>query len=156
MEKTKEQVQQEQQAIAALTSKGLSEEMATFVVGRNNRALNNEGLSVGDIFTIEGIDEKPSEFVTDDGETRQFANVLTSGDRDTISIGRLVGTNKRATYFGANYKEQYPNILELPRREGDALVEILANYIGKTVKVVAEAESKRYPGQYYYLFEVQG
>lgn len=139
---------------------GLSEEVAAFVTGeqRNNKALNQEGMEIGDRITIVGVADKPSESVIDD-QVRQWVDVLTTGDRNTISISRLVGTAKRAKYFASGRPETQiisggydpEKVLTLPRREGDALVTVLG-LVGKTYQVVAIAEECGNFDQTFYLF----
>lgn len=140
---------------------GISEEVAAFVMSeqRNNRALNVEGMEIGDKITITGIADKPSESVID-GQSRQWVDVLTTGDRNTISISRLVGTAKRNKYFAENRPEteviaggyDAAKVLTLPNREGDALVEVMTKHIGKTYQVVAIAENCGNFDQTFYLF----
>lgn len=140
---------------------GISEEVAAFVMSeqRNNRALNVEGMEVGDKITIVGVADKPSESVID-GASRQWVDVLTTGDRNSISISRLVGTAKRNKYFTEGRPEteviasgyDAAKVLTLPNREGDALVEIATKHIGKTYQVVAIAENCGNFDQTFYLF----
>lgn len=140
---------------------GISEEVAAFVMSeqRNNRALNVEGMEIGDKITITGIADKPSESVID-GQSRQWVDVLTTGDRNTISISRLVGTAKRNKYFAEGRPETEvisggydpAKVLTLPNREGDALVEVMSKHIGKTYQVVAIAENCGNFDQTFYLF----
>lgn len=144
-------------AIAA----GLSEEVAAFVMSdqRNNRALNQEGMEIGDKFTIIGVADKPSAHEIG-GQSRQWVDVLTTGDRNTISISRLVGTAKRNKYFAEGRPEteviaggyDANKVLTLPNREGDALVEVMSKHIGKTYQVVAIAENCGNFDQTFYLF----
>lgn len=147
--------------INELVNAGISEEVANFVYSdtRNNKALNAEGMEIGDEITIKGIADKPSESVID-GVSRQWVDVLTTGDRASISIARLVGTAKRTKYFDANRPDttfiaggfDESKALTLPMREGDAL-KAVANLIGKTYKVVAIAENcGTVYAQTYYLF----
>lgn len=140
---------------------GLSEEVANFVMGenRNNRVLNQEGMTIGDKFTIVGVADKPTKHVIDE-QSREWVDVLTTGDRNTISISRLVGTAKRNKYFAENRSEteviaggyDANKVLTLPNREGDALVEIMSKHIGKTYQVVAIAENCGNFDQTFYLF----
>lgn len=140
---------------------GISEEVAAFVMSeqRNNRALNVEGMEIGDKITIVGVADKPSESVID-GASRQWVDVLTTGDRNSISISRLVGTAKRNKYFAEGRPEteviaggyDAAEVLTLPNREGDALVEIATKHIGKTYQVVAIAENCGNFDQTFYLF----
>lgn len=140
---------------------GISEEVAAFVMSeqRNNRALNVEGMEIGDKITIVGVADKPSESVIY-GASRQWVDVLTTGDRNSISISRLVGTAKRNKYFAEGRPEteviaggyDAAKVLTLPNREGDALVEIATKHIGKTYQVVAIAENCGNFDQTFYLF----
>lgn len=140
---------------------GLSEEVANFVMGenRNNRVLNQEGMTIGDKFTIVGVADKPTKHVIDE-QSREWVDVLTTGDRNTISISRLVGTAKRNKYFAENRSEtevinggyDSAKVLTLPNREGDALVEVMSKHIGKTYQVVAIAENCGNFDQTFYLF----
>lgn len=139
---------------------GLSEEVAAFVTSdnRNNRALNQEGMEIGDTITITGVADKVSESVID-GQNRQWVDVLTTGDRQAISIARLVGTAKRSKYFANGRKETQvisggykpEDVLTLPNREADALVAVLG-LVGNTYKVVAIAENCGQFDQTFYLF----
>lgn len=139
---------------------GLSEEVANFVMSenRNNRALNQEGMEIGDKITIVGVADKVSESVID-GVSRQWVDVATTGDRNTISISRLVGTSKRAKYFAEGRPEttvisggyDAEKVLTLPNREGDALVAVMG-LVGKTYQVVAIAENCGQFDQTFYLF----
>lgn len=132
---------------------GISEEVAAFVMSeqRNNRILNQEGMEVGDKITIVGVADKVSSFTGEDGKVRQYVEVMTTGDRNSISISRLVGTSKRAKYFGDDYATKYGKILELPRHEGDALIEV-TKLIGHTFVVAAIAEECGQFSQTFYLF----
>ena len=146
-------------------SAGLSEEVIAFVMSeqRNNRVLNQEGMEIGDRITIIGVSDTVSNFAaevtTENGETstevRSFMEVKTSGDRDSVSISRLVGTGKRAKYFSdfAELQAKYGDkLLTLPRREGDALMEVNTKHKGKTFEVVAMAEDCGAFAQTFYLF----
>lgn len=160
------------EARAKAIANGLSEEVAAFVYNdkRNNKALNAEGLELGNKLTIKGVSGKVTTTTFTNGEVREFINVLTSGDAATVSISKLVGTAKRAKYFdlsrnddgttkdGEPFVELVDNVdvdncLYLPRTEGDALQEILKNHVGTTYKVVGIArECGRY-NQTFYLFQ---
>lgn len=139
---------------------GLSEEVAAFVMSetRNNRALNQEGMEIGDKITIVGVADKTSESVIDN-QKREWVDVLTTGDRNTISISRLVGTAKRAKYFAPSRPETTvieggydpEKVLTLPNHEADALVAVLG-LKGKTYQVVAIAENCGQFDQTFYLF----
>lgn len=139
---------------------GLSEEVAAFVMSeqRNNRALNQEGMEIGDKITIVGIADKVSESVIDN-QNRQWVDVLTTGDRNTITISRLVGTAKRNKYFANDRPETEviaggydpAKVLTLPNREAEALVAV-QKLVGKTYQVVAIAENCGQFDQTFYLF----
>ena len=139
---------------------GLSEEVAEFVMSkqRNNRALNQEGMEIGDKITIVGVADKTSESVIDN-QKREWVDVLTTGDRNTISISRLVGTAKRAKYFADGRPDttiieggyNADKVLTLPRHEADALIAVLG-LKGKTYQVVAIAENCGQFDQTFYLF----
>lgn len=139
---------------------GLSEEVAAFVMSeqRNNRALNQEGMEIGDKITIVGVADKVSESVID-GQNRQWIDVLTTGDRNTVSISRLVGTAKRNKYFADGRPEteviaggyDADKVLVLPNREAEALIAV-QKLVGKTYQVVAIAENCGQFDQTFYLF----
>lgn len=139
---------------------GLSEEVAAFVMSeqRNNRVLNQEGMEIGDKITIVGIADKVSESVIDN-ESRQWVDVLTTGDRNTITISRLVGTAKRNKYFANGRPETEviaggydpAKVLTLPNREAEALIAV-QKLVGKTYQVVAIAENCGQFDQTFYLF----
>lgn len=139
---------------------GLSEEVVAFVMSeqRNNRALNQEGMEIGDKITIVGVADKVSESVIDN-QNRQWVDVLTTGDRNTISISRLVGTAKRNKYFADGRPEteviaggyDASKVLTLPNREAEALVAV-QKLVGKTYQVVAIAENCGQFDQTFYLF----
>lgn len=139
---------------------GLSEEVAAFVMSeqRNNRVLNQEGMEIGDKITIVGIADKVSESVINN-ESRQWVDVLTTGDRNTVTISRLVGTAKRNKYFANGRPETEviaggydpAKVLTLPNREAEALVAV-QKLVGKTYQVVAIAENCGQFDQTFYLF----
>ena len=93
---------------------------------------------------------------------RKWVSILTTGDADSVSISRLVGTAKRAKYFNTERGEdvelkeglKLDEVLTLPRRELDALVEIQKNYLGKTLEVVGIARNCGQFAQTFYLFQV--
>lgn len=145
-----------------LTDLGISDEIAKFVVvERGNRALNAEGLELGNKFTLKAIPETLSESTIEE-KLRKWVSILTTGDADSVSISRLVGTAKRAKYFNTERGEdvelkeglKLDEVLTLPRRELDALVEIQKNYLGKTLEVVGIARNCGQFAQTFYLFQV--
>lgn len=129
-----------------LTAMGVSQAVADFVFaeGRNNKVLNSEGLEVGNKIKILGIADKPTTSVIN-GQEQSWIDVLTDGDRSTVSISRLVGTEKMS-YFDKSREGKDENgnpLVELidgfdtatrfkfPRREADALEEVMKN-VGNT------------------------
>lgn len=150
-----------EEAIAEAVKAGLSEKVAEFVFStdRNNKALNQEGMEIGDKITIVKVADDTSESVIDNVR-REWVDVITTGDRSSISISRLVGTAKRAKYFAKGRKETQviegdydeSKVLTLPHREADALIEVATKLVGKTYQVVAIAEDCGIYSQTYYLF----
>ena len=118
---------------ANLTNLGVSEKVATFILEtKANKVLNAEGLEVGDTLTITGVDSELAEF-----NGNEYVNLSCTGSRDSISLGKLVGTGKVEKYFG---KEVAAKAIKFPRRMGDALEYILTNLKGKTIECIAIEE----------------
>ena len=150
--------------IKILTDAGISEEVAKFVsVERGNRVLNSEGLEIGNKLKLKAISETVnSGVINGQNEIRQWVTILTTGDAESVSISRLVGTAKRAKYFNTERGEDVElkkgfnidDALILPRREADALVEIAKNYLNKTLEVVGIARNCGQFAQTFYLFKV--
>ena len=158
----KDLTQEQENSMKVLTDLGISDEIAKFVVvERGNRALNAEGLELGNKFTLKAIPETLSESTIEE-KLRKWVSILTTGDADSVSISRLVGTAKRAKYFNIERGEdvelkeglKLDEVLTLPRRELDALVEIQKNYLGKTLEVVGIARNCGQFAQTFYLFQV--
>lgn len=158
----KDLTQEQENSMKVLTDLGISDEIAKFVVvERGNRALNAEGLELGNKFTLKAIPETLSESTIDE-KLRKWVSILTTGDADSVSISRLVGTAKRAKYFNTERGEdvelkeglKLDEVLTLPRRELDALVEIQKEYLGKTLEVVGIARNCGQFAQTFYLFQV--
>ena len=154
--------QEQENSMKVLTDLGISDEIAKFVVvERGNRALNAEGLELGNKFTLKAIPETLSESTIEE-KLRKWVSILTTGDADSVSISRLVGTAKRAKYFNTERGEdvelkeglKLDEVLTLPRRELDALVEIQKNYLGKTLEVVGIARNCGQFAQTFYLFQI--
>lgn len=154
--------QEQKNSMKVLTDLGISDEIAKFVVvERGNRALNAEGLELGNKFTLKTIPETLSESTIEE-KLRKWVSILTTGDADSVSISRLVGTAKRAKYFNTKRGEdvelkeglELDEVLTLPHRELDALVEIKKNYLGKTLEVVGIARNCGQFAQTFYLFQV--
>ena len=160
----KDLTQEQENSMKVLTDLGISDEIAKFVVvERGNRALNAEGLELGNKFTLKAISETVnSGVITGQNEVRKWVTILTTGDADSVSISRLVGTAKRAKYFDTERGEdvelkeglKLDEVLTLPRRELDALVEIQKKYLGKTLEVVGVARNCGQFAQTFYLFQV--
>lgn len=141
---------------ANLTEAGISDVVANFVFGkdRNNKVLNSEGLELGNTITLTGIASDVSESEIE-GALRQWVDVLCEGDRSTVSIARLVSTDKKSYFTDESRKEETTadgeKCLELaddfdmnkrfvlPRREADALLDIQQNHIGTTLKLTGIA-----------------
>lgn len=158
----KDLTQEQENSMKVLTDLGISDEIAKFVVvERGNRALNAEGLELGNKFTLKAIPETLSESTIEE-KLRKWVSILTTGDADSVSISRLVGTAKRAKYFNTERGEdvelkeglKLDEVLTLPRRELDVLVEIQKNYLGKTLEVVGIARNCGQFAQTFYLFQV--
>ena len=158
----KDLTQEQENSMKVLTDLGISDEIAKFVVvERGNRALNAEGLELGNKFTLKAIPETLSESTIEE-KLRKWVSILTTGDADSVSISRLVGTAKRAKYFNTERGEdvelkeglKLDEVLTLPRRELDALVEIQKNYLGKTLEVVGIARNCGQFAQTFYLFHI--
>lgn len=158
----KDLTQEQENSMKVLTDLGISDEIAKFVVvERGNRALNAEGLELGNKFTLKAIPETLSESTIEE-KLRKWVSILTTGDADSVSISRLVGTAKRAKYFNTERGEdvelkeglKLDEVLTLPRRELDALVEIQKNYLGKTLEVVGIARNCGQFAQTFYLFQI--
>ena len=158
----KDLTQEQENSMKVLTDLGISDEIAKFVVvERGNRALNAEGLELGNKFTLKAIPETLSESTIEE-KLRKWVSILTTGDADSVSISRLVGTAKRAKYFNTERGEdvelkeglKLDEVLTLPRRELDALVDIHKNYLGKTLEVVGIARNCGQFAQTFYLFQV--
>ena len=158
----KDLTQEQENSMKVLTDLGISDEIAKFVVvERGNRALNAEGLELGNKFTLKAIPETLSESTIEE-KLRKWVSILTTGDADSVSISRLVGTAKRAKYFNTERGEdvelkeglKLDEVLTLPRRELDALVEIQKNYLGKTLEVVCIARNCGQFAQTFYLFQI--
>jgi hypothetical protein len=130
-----------------------SDEVANFVFSkdRNNKALNQEGMEIGDTITLAAMPTTVTENIIG-GKAARWLDIICTGDRSAISISRLVGTAKVAKYFGDEIAAN-PKILKLPRREADALEAIRTQYIGHTFRVAAIAEECGQFEQTYYLFE---
>ena len=158
----KDLTQEQENAMKVLTDLGISDEIAKFVVvERGNRVLNAEGLELGNKFTLKAIPETLSESTIEE-KLRKWVSILTTGDADSVSISRLVGTAKRAKYFNTERGEdvelkeglKLDEVLTLPRRELDALVEIQKKYLDKTFEVVGIARNCGQFAQTFYLFQI--
>ena len=124
-----------------------------------NRVLNSEGLELGDTLTIVGIADK-----TDSYEENPYIVVNVTGARDTISLGRLVGSPKEKYFAPERCKGDdaltkaidydAEKVLKLPRRIGDAMIAV-QGMKGVTIKLVAIAEAcGRDEDRTYYRFVV--
>jgi hypothetical protein len=133
---------------------------------------------VGDTITLTGFPEKESEGEVQ-GKHREWVALDCTGARSTMSLARLIGTQKMS-YFDSKRKDLPPtdpdatyetllevadgedleeilakgDYLRLSPRERQAVCELQADYIGKTLKIVAIAhECGRFKAEYC-LFKV--
>lgn len=172
----KEIVTKREQAEALNIPKGILD--FAFSEERGDRVLNQESLMVGDTITLNGFPETKAEGEVQ-GKHREWIALDCSGARSTVSLSRLIGTQKMS-YFDVRRKDMpatdpdanYDTLLEiadgenleeiiskgdylkLSQRERQAICELQADYIGKTLKIVAIAhECGRFNAEYC-LFKV--
>lgn len=127
---------------ANLIKLGVSETVANFIfVDKANKVVNAEGLEVGDIFTITGIASELSSF-----NGNEYVSFTCQGARDSISLGKLLGTAKVAKYFSPEIAEK---AIVFPRRMGEAVEFVLTNLVGKPIMCIDIAENC---GQYEQTF----
>lgn len=149
------------EAKAKAEAAGISAEVIKLAFDeKNNRVLNSEGLELGDTMTIVGVADK-----TDSFNENPYIVVNVTGARDTISLGRLVGSPKEK-YFAPErcagddaltqaIEYDAAKVLRLPRHIGDAAVAV-QGMKGKTIKLVAIAEAcGRDADRTYYRFVVE-
>lgn len=109
-----------------LTNLGVSEKVATFILEtKGNKVINAEGLEVGDTFTVLGVDPELGTYLG-----REYVNFKCSGARESISLGKLVGTEKVEKYFSP---EIAATAIRFPRHMAEAVEYILTNLVGKTI-----------------------
>lgn len=153
-------------AKAALEAVGISAEVAAFIFDeKGNRLVNVEAIEVGDTIKIEGISAKVDiltiESKDSDGNattrTQPYVSVVTSGDRDVISLNRLIGTSKEK-YFAPGRNAQHidydaAKVLRLPRRPAQAAALLATELKGKSYRLVEIAEEcGREKDRTYYRF----
>ena len=148
------------EAKAVLEAAGISAAMAAFAIDEKaNRVLNSEGLELGDTFKIVGMADVPDSFTNDDDEVVSYASVIVVGDRDTISLNRLVGSPKEKYFADGRNKQKLAyditKVLRLPRRIGEAMAAI-QKLAGHSFKLVEIAENCGRDGsrEYYRFVEV--
>lgn len=118
---------------ATLINLGVSAEVAKFILeDKANKVVNAEGLEEGDIFIITGVS---SELGVYNGN--QYVNFTCTGARDSISVGKLLGTAKTAKYFEP---EVAAKALVFPRRMGEAVEFVLTHLVGKPLMCIGIAE----------------
>ena len=134
------------EAKAQLEAAGISADVAKFAYDeKNNRVLNSEGLELGDTLTIVGVSDKLETF-----NDNPYVAVNVTGARDSISLGRLVGSPKEK-YFAKERTEgdnklteaiayDSDKVLRLPRRIADAMLAV-QGMKGKTIRLVAIASA---------------
>lgn len=121
---------------------GVSENVANFIlVDKANKMVNAEGLEVGDVFTITGISPELGEF-----NGNSYVNFQCTGARDTISLGKLLGTAKVSKYFTPEVAEK---AIVFPRRMAEAVEFVLTNLVDKPIMCIGIAEGC---GQYEQTF----
>lgn len=148
----------------SLRSAGLSENVAKFLssAAQKEARFNNDPLSIGDTITISGISEQLGEF---DGSN--YVNIDCTGDRQILSLGKLVGTPKRKKYFGVDSATKHvladgvtwdsADLLDLTQMtKGEAAVHVNSNLKGHTFEVVGIAYDCGYVGRTFVLWREVG
>ena len=140
-------------SLKELLETGLSENVARFIMEREGKELNSGDIGINSYFKILG-----------DCDSKPYISVKTEGTSDNLSMFRLCGgcnhpevfelsesTEKSADYDSLNDSD----ICWFSDDFETAKIELLNNYIGKTLRVVArtEEESASFGGRYY-LFTV--
>lgn len=159
MEKSEKQIQMEQE----LTTVGVSQAVAEFLSTpeRNNKVLNNEGLMVGDMFSITGVDDQVAEYVNaETGKSNFGVRLLCAGDVASITPNTLSGTRKVDKHFVNPHPAG--TYATFPRKERELVLSVArGDYKGKVFRVMDIAEDvqawKPRAGQdgkaTFYLFE---
>lgn len=150
----------------SLRSAGLSENVAKFLssAAQKEARFNNDPLSLGDKITIAEIDAELGEF---DGSNFVNVRCTADSDRQVLSLGKLVGTPKRAKYFGADSATKHvladgvtpsdANLLDLTQMtKGEAAVHVNTNLKGHTFEVVGIAYDCGYVGRTFVLWREVG
>lgn len=144
----------------SLRSAGLSENVAKFLNSpvQGGARFNNDPLSIGDTITIGGISEELGEF---DGSN--YVNIDCTGDRQILSLGKLVGTPKRKKYFAVESTTKHvladgvtwdsADLLDLTQMtKAEAAVHVNTNLVGHTFEVVGIAYDCGYVGRTFVLW----
>lgn len=105
-----------------------------------NPNLGVEAIEVGDTVTIVDLPEEPTVREID-GVERKWCDVITKGDRGTVSLSTLAGTAKIRKHFAEKVPDwENRDLFVLPRTKREAIVEIATKWIGTTIKCIAIAE----------------
>lgn len=135
-----------------LIEAGVSEKVARFVAEREGKELNSQDIGINARFNI-----------LDDCTFNDYESVRTAGVSDSLSLFRITGGCNHLEAFespGAEKSEDYDSlspsdICMFSSDYGTAKADLLANYIGKTLRVVARTGEGTAPcGTRYYLFTV--
>lgn len=131
---------------AALEKAGLSAKLAAYIVDeKSDRNINAEGLDLGDEFTLTGKVGDPEHFTTDDNREQSYIPVLCSGDRDSVSLGRLVGTPKDKYFNGWDDLEEIEydksKVFTMPRKMSEACLWVINEGKDVRLKLVAIAKN---------------
>lgn len=128
-----------------LVNLGVPETIVKFIYDtKGNKTLNSEGLEVGDVFTITGLDPELGSYLG-----KEYINFKCTGARESISLGKLVGTEKVAKYFS---KETAATAIRFPRHMAEAVEYILTNLVGKALICTDIAEDCGQYSQTYATF----
>lgn len=135
-----------------LIEAGVSEKMARFVAMRERKELNSQDFGINSCFKIVG-----------DCNLTDYESVWTEGVSDSLSLFRITGGCNHLEAFEAPSAEKCEDYDSLSPSDicvfssdyGTAKADLLANYIGKTLRVVARTGEGTAPcGTRYYLFTV--
>lgn len=140
-------------SLKGLLDAGISEEIARFVMEREGKEHNTGDIGINSHFKILG-----------DCDSTPYISVKTEGSCDHISMFRLCGgCNHLEVFELSEFIEKSEDYDSLSDSEicwfsddyETAKIELLNNYIGKTLRVVARTGEESAPfGKRYYLFSV--
>ena len=140
-------------SLKELLDAGLSEQVAHFIIRKEGKELNTGDIGINSSFKILG-----------DCDSTQYISVTTSGTCDHLSMFRLCGgcNNLEAFELGESIEKSADydslddsDICWFSSDFETAKNELLNNYIGKTLRVVARTDEETASfGRRYYLFTV--